>query len=100
VKIKKELIDFETHCLETDQLQVAELQSNAIKRITELESKCELSARCNKELDKTNNQLEERIAELEDLAQMIIDADSADERLRPMMYHVWLFKAKALKEQE
>jgi hypothetical protein len=49
------------------------------------------------ELDKTNNQLEGRIAELEDLAQMIIDADSADERLRPMMYHVWLFKAKALK---
>jgi hypothetical protein len=35
--IKKELIDFETHCLETGQLQVAELQSNAIKRIAELE---------------------------------------------------------------
>ena len=35
--IKKELIDFKTHCLETGQLQVAELQSNAIKRIAELE---------------------------------------------------------------
>jgi DNA-binding transcriptional MerR regulator len=33
--------------------------------IAELENKCELSARCNKELDKTNNQLEGRIAELE-----------------------------------
>jgi hypothetical protein len=39
---------------------------------------------------------EERIAELEDLAQMIIDADSADERLRPMMHHVWLCKAQRL----
>jgi hypothetical protein len=37
-----------------------------------------------------------RIAELEDLAQMIIDADSADEGVRPMMYHVWLFKAQRL----
>jgi hypothetical protein len=35
------------------------------KHIAELENKCELSARCNKELDKTNNQLEGHIAELE-----------------------------------
>jgi hypothetical protein len=41
--IKKELIDFKTHCLETDQLQVAELQSNAIKRIAELEEELSLT---------------------------------------------------------
>jgi uncharacterized membrane protein len=39
-----------------------------------------------------------RIVELEDLAADIINAESADEKLRPMMYHVWLFKAKTLKE--
>jgi hypothetical protein len=38
-----------------------------------------------------------RIVELEDLVEDIINAESADEKLRPMMYHVWLFKAKALK---
>ena len=38
----------------------------------------------------------DKITELEDLAQMIIDADSADERLRPMMHHVWLCKAQRL----
>ncbi len=42
----------------------------------------------------------ERIAELEDLAQMIIDAESADLRVLPLMYQAWLHKAKALKEQE
>jgi hypothetical protein len=41
--IKKELINFEMHCLETDQLQVAELQSNAVKRITELEKELSLT---------------------------------------------------------
>jgi hypothetical protein len=46
-----------------------------------------------------NRQLKRRIAELEDLVEHIINAESADEKLRPMMYHVWLFKAKALKEQ-
>ena len=35
--IKKELEDFEKHCLESNQLQVAELQHYAIKRIAELE---------------------------------------------------------------
>ena len=34
---KKELEDFEKHCLETNQLQVAELQHYAIKRIAEFE---------------------------------------------------------------
>ncbi len=41
-----------------------------------------------------------RIVELEDLVEDIINAESADEKLRPMMYHVWLFKAKALKEHK
>ena len=41
----------------------------------------------------------ERIAELEDLAQMIIDAESADPRVIPLMYNAWLHKANALKEQ-
>jgi hypothetical protein len=43
--------------------------------------------------------LEKRIVELEGLVEDIVDAESADEKLRPMMYHVWLFKAKALKEK-
>ena len=42
---------------------------------------------------------DKRIAELEDLAQMIIDAESADPRVIPLMYNAWLHKAKALKEQ-
>ena len=41
----------------------------------------------------------ERIAELEDLAQMIIDAESADLRVLPLMYQAWLHKAKALQEK-
>lgn len=41
-----------------------------------------------------------RIAELEDLAQMIIDAESADPRVISLMYNAWLHKAKSLKEQE
>jgi hypothetical protein len=45
-----------------------------------------------------SNCLYKRIVELEDLVEDIINAESADEKLRPMMYHVWLFKAKALKE--
>jgi hypothetical protein len=36
--IKKELIDFETHCFETGQLQVGELMSTAIMHIAELEN--------------------------------------------------------------
>jgi hypothetical protein len=35
--IKKELIDFETHCFETGQLQVGELISSTLTRIAELE---------------------------------------------------------------
>jgi hypothetical protein len=35
--IKKELIDFETHCFETGQLQVGELMSTTIMHIAELE---------------------------------------------------------------
>ena len=42
---------------------------------------------------------ENRIAELENLAQMIIDGESADPRVLLLMYKVWLNKAKALKEQ-
>ena len=42
----------------------------------------------------------EHIAELEDLAQMIIDAESADPRVILLMYNAWLLKAKSLKGQE
>ena len=35
--VKKDLLDFQIHCLNTDQLQVAELVKNAQKRIAELE---------------------------------------------------------------
>jgi hypothetical protein len=48
------------------------------------------------ELLAVSDKQQARITELEDLAQMIIDADSADEGVRPMMYHVWLFKAQRL----
>jgi len=44
-------------------------------------------------------EMSSRIAELENLTQMIIDAESADGSLIPIMYHAWLHKAKALKEQ-
>lgn len=36
----------------------------------------------------------ERIAELEDLRKMILDAESADASLIPFMYQTWLHKAK------
>ena len=38
--------------------------------------------------------------EYQDLTQMIIDAESAEGSLITIMYHAWLHKAKALKEQE
>ena len=41
---------------------------------------------------------EKRIAELEGLMGMILDAESADMPLIPFMYHTWLHAAKALKE--
>ena len=37
--IKEELKNFEAHCLQTGQLQVAELQRNSINKIAELEKK-------------------------------------------------------------
>jgi adenine/guanine phosphoribosyltransferase-like PRPP-binding protein len=39
--IKKELIDFETHCFEMGQHQVGELISNALTHIAELEKEKE-----------------------------------------------------------
>jgi hypothetical protein len=39
--IKKELIDFETHCFETGQLQVGELMSTTIMHIAGLEKELE-----------------------------------------------------------
>jgi len=50
------------------------------------------------ELNKANKKLEKRIAELEELSQMIIDAESADAPLIPIMFHTWLHKAKALEQ--
>jgi len=44
-------------------------------------------------------ELRKRIAEMEDLAQMIIDAESADGYARLAMYYSWLHRAKQLKEQ-
>ena len=43
------------------------------------------------------NNLEGRITALEDLAQMIIEGESATEDLRTFMYHMWLHKAKELR---
>ena len=41
--------------------------------------------------------LEGRIKALEDLAQMIIEGESATEDLRTFMYYMWLHKAKELR---
>lgn len=41
---------------------------------------------------------QKHIAELEDLAQSIIDAESADPSVRVLMYHAWLHTAKRLKK--
>ena len=40
---------------------------------------------------------DERIAELEELVDMLIDCQSADASLIPIMYNAWLHKAKWLK---
>ena len=45
----------------------------------------------------TITELNKRIAEFEDLSQMIIDSESADTSMIPIMYHSWLHKAKELK---
>jgi predicted nuclease with TOPRIM domain len=55
VSIKKQLIDFQAHCFETNQLQVGELISNAIKRIAELEKERDEL----KEVHSENNLLED-----------------------------------------
>jgi hypothetical protein len=57
--IKEELKNFEAHCLQTGQLQVAELQRNSINKINELEA----IIRGRDEL--INNAESSRIAELE-----------------------------------
>lgn len=46
--IKKDLLEFQIHCLNTDQLQVAELIQNAIKRIAELEQENNMLKRVEK----------------------------------------------------
>ena len=38
----------------------------------------------------------ERVTELEELVDMLLDSESADECLRDCMYHAWLHKAKEL----
>jgi hypothetical protein len=40
---------------------------------------------------------DKRIEELEELVDMLIDSESADPSLIPIMYHTWLHKAKWLK---
>jgi hypothetical protein len=75
-----------------------------IKRIAELEKELDVEYvpyRSNMSIS-ANSVVEmvEHIAELEDLAQMIIDAESADPRVILLMYNAWLLKAKSLKEQE
>ena len=40
---------------------------------------------------------DKRIEELEELVDMLIDCQSADPSLIPIMYHAWLHKAKELK---
>lgn len=42
-------------------------------------------------------ELRKRIAELGDLAQSIIDSESADPSVRVLMYHAWVHRAKKLK---
>ena len=59
MNIKEELKNFEAHCLQSGQLQVAELQRNSINKINELEA----IIRGRDEL--INNAVSSRIAELE-----------------------------------
>lgn len=40
------------------------------------------------------------IAQLNELVDMLIDSQSADQTLIPIMYHAWLDKAKNLREQK
>ena len=41
--------------------------------------------------------MEKRIVELDELVDMLIDSESADPSLIPIMYNAWLHKAKCLK---
>ena len=74
-----------------------------IKHIVELEKELDVEyvPYCSNMSISANSVVEmvEHIAELEDLAQMIIDAESADPRVILLMYNAWLLKAKSLKEQ-
>jgi hypothetical protein len=63
--IKKELIDFETHCFETGQLQVGELMSTAIMQVAELE----------KELSVTEKNLGTLQSTFEDIEAVFCDED-------------------------
>ena len=47
-------------------------------------------------IKKATDDFYERITALEDLAQMIIEGESAAEDLRTFMYPMWLHKAKSL----
>ena len=52
-----------------------------------------------KEIEETLTAQADRIVGLEELVDMLLDSQSADPRVIPLMYNAWLHKAKALKEQ-
>ena len=69
MNIKEELKNFEAHCLQTGQLQVAELQRNSINQIAELE----------KERDSANLVMAKIANNIIDLDNFEQDADEAVE---------------------
>jgi hypothetical protein len=90
--IKKELIDFETHCFETGQLQVGELMSTTIMRIAELEKELEAAMTFNVDVIRCLS----RIASVENHNEVPAYIDMS----RRCIKTIEAKQAKALKEQE
>ena len=90
--IKKELIDFETHCFETGQLQVGELMSTTIMHIAELEKELEAAMTFNVDVVRCLS----RIASVENHNEVPAYIDMS----RRCIKVIEAKQAKALKEQE
>jgi hypothetical protein len=90
--IKKELIDFETHCFETGQLQVGELISTTIMHIAELKKELEAAMTFNVDVVRCLS----RIASVENHNEVPAYIDMS----RRCIKTIEAKQAKALKEQE
>jgi hypothetical protein len=90
--IKKELIDFKTHCFETGQLQVGELMSTAIMHIAELKEQVEAAMTFNVDVIRCLS----RIASVENHNEVPAYIDMS----RRCIKTIEAKQAKALKERE